>query len=610
MASNLARYGLWIVGGMLVIAAALIAALPYVASAQIVRDRIALEVSAWSGYRVELGAAPEIEVWPLRAVLREVTLSGWFDPQRRPVITAETVEIDLSPFAALRGDVLFSTARLVRPTIRLASGAGDVGLSTSPVGGRIARSIEDARNVIARDPVNPDVSALPRDPFGTIQVVDGRVVTAWSGKDEDLVTSVAGSLDWAALDRPSRLSMTGIWRGESIALEIAAERPLVLFAGGTGPLSVNLKSAPASFAFDGTANLSGDTFFAGSARFASPSLRRVVEWSASETAPGSPIGAVSLEGKIAGNRQRLKLEDARVSIDGNSGSGVLEFAWAEPTPALSGTLAFETLDLRSFLSAFGAADGPASLSGGVDTDLAHRIDLDLRLSAERATSGSIALEDVAATARVKRGHAAFDVSDAAAFGGKVQASVRIDRKPEGDVVEVRFLGEEIDGGIVTAFAPLLRILPAAKGNVSAMIKAPAGTWTEILARGEGSFSANFGEGVIQKLDLAAFVERLAEGDFFALDEVAKGSLAVKGVEIKATVTKGVARIAKAQIRAATATISISGIIPSVGGLALSGSIAPVGDAQSAPPPGVSFFVGGSWSKPFVVPASDASATAD
>lgn len=608
MASNLARYGLWIVGGMLVIAAALIAALPYIASAQIVRDRIALEVSAWSGYRVELGAAPEIEVWPFRAVLREVVLSGWFDPDRRPVITAETVEIDLSPLAALRGDVLFSTARLVRPTIRLASDAGDVGLSTSPVGGRIARSIEDARNVLARDPVNPDVNALPRDPFGTIQVVDGRIVTARSGKEEDLLTSVAGTFDWAALDRPIRLSMTGIWRGESIALDVAVARPLVLFAGGTGPLSLNLKSAPASFTFNGTASLSGDTFFAGSARFASPSLHRMIEWSAPDAAAASPIGVVSIEGKIAGNRQRLKLEDARMSIDGNSGTGVIELALAERLPALSGTLAFETLDLRSFLSAFGAADGPAGLSGGVE--LANRIDLDLRLSAERATSGSIALEDVAATARVKREHAAFDVSDASAFGGNVQASIHIDRKTEGDVIEIRFVGDQVDGGIVSAFAPVLKILPTAKGNISAMIKAPAGSWAEVLAKGEGTFSAHFGEGVIQKLDLAAFVERLAKGDFFALDDVATGSLAVNGVEIKATVTKGVAQLAKAEIRGPNATISLSGIIPSVGGLALSGSITRAGDTQPPDSRDVSFFVGGSWSRPFVVPAPGAPTAAD
>lgn len=609
MASNLARYGLWIVGGMLVTAAAVIAALPYVASAQIVSDRIALEVSAWSGYRVELGTAPEIEVWPFRAVLRNVTLSGWFDPERRPVITAEKVEIDLSPLAALRGDVLFSNATLVRPTIRLASDSGDVSLSTSPVGGRIARSIEEARSVVATDPVNPDVSALPRDTFGTIQVVDGRIVTAWSHKDEDLVTGVAGRFEWAALDGPSRLSMTGIWRGESIALELTAERLLVLLAGGTAPLSVNLKSAPASFVFNGTASLKADTYFSGSTRFASPSLRRLIEWSTAETAKGMPVGAVSVEGKVAGNRQRLKIEDARVSIDGGSATGVLEFALNQRTPALSGTLAFETLDLNSLFAAMGIAEGPASLTRGVGRMPAHSIDLDLRLSAERATSGSFSLADMAATARIKGGLATIDISDAAAFGGNVQAGVRINRKPEGDVVEVRFLGEEVDGGILAAFAPLIRILPSAKGNISVMLKAPAGTWSEMLASGEGTVTANFGEGNIQKLDMAAFLGRLAKGDFFALDEVASGSLAVKGVVVKAAVSKGIVRITKAEIRAANATISASGIIPSVGGLALSGSIAS-GDGTTASSQTATFFVGGSWSKPIVIPAASASTSAD
>lgn len=609
MASSLARYGLWIVGGMLVIAIAVIGALPYVASAQIVRDRIALEVSAWSGYRVELGAAPEIEVWPFRAVLRNVTLSGWFDPERRPVITAERVDIDLSPLAALRGDVLFSNATLVRPTIRLASDSGDVSLSTSPVGGRIARSIEDARSVVATDPINPDVTALPHDTFGTIQVVDGRIVTAWSHKDEDLVTSVAGKLEWAALDRPSRLSMTGIWRGESIALELTAERPLVLLAGGTGPLSVTLKSAPASFGFSGTANLTADTFFSGSARFASPSLRRMLEWSTAEAVKGTPVGAVSVEGKIAGNRHRLKIEDTRVSIDGSSATGVLEFALAQRIPALSGTLAFQTLDLNSLFATIGVADGPASLTGGVGTIPDHGIDLDLRLSSEKATSGSFSLTDMAATARIKGGLATIDISDAAAFGGNVQAGVRINRKPEGEIVEVRFLGEEVDGGIVAAFAPLIRILPSAKGNISLMLKAPAGTWSEMLASGEGTVAASFGEGVIQKFDIAAFLSRLAKGDFFALDEVASGSLAVKGVVVKAAVSKGIARITKAEIRAANATISASGIIPSVGGLALSGLIAS-GDGTTASSRTATFFVGGSWSKPFVIPAASASTSAD
>ena len=67
----------------------------------------------------------------------------------------------------------------------------------------------------------------------------------------------------------------------------------------------------------------------------------------------------------------------------------------------------------------------------VDGDFASRLNLDLRLSSQQATAGSLTLGDVAATARVNDGFAAFDISDAKAFGGNVQTGLRFDRKPEG-----------------------------------------------------------------------------------------------------------------------------------------------------------------------------------
>ena len=84
----------------------LAAALPLIASTQIVRNRITQEMGSWSGYRVILGQAPEIRVWPnFHATLADVTLAEWGTDGRSPVIRAERVEIDLSAIAALRGEV-------------------------------------------------------------------------------------------------------------------------------------------------------------------------------------------------------------------------------------------------------------------------------------------------------------------------------------------------------------------------------------------------------------------------------------------------------------------------------------------------------------------------
>src|ERR1700755_1015604 len=118
MPAPLIRRGIWAIGAAVIVIALVVAALPLIASTRIVRDRIAWEMSAWSGFRVTIEGAPRIEVWPkFRALLPAVTLSQWTPPDAPPVIEAERVEVELSAMAALHGDVVFSTARLVRPTI-------------------------------------------------------------------------------------------------------------------------------------------------------------------------------------------------------------------------------------------------------------------------------------------------------------------------------------------------------------------------------------------------------------------------------------------------------------------------------------------------------------
>lgn len=603
MPSSLVRKGIWAAAAIAVAAFLMLAALPFIASTQIVRDRIAIEMSAWSGYRVELGAAPDIEFWPFRAILDNVTLSGWSDPSRKPVVVAERVEVELSALAALRGDIVFSGARLVRPTLRLAPTGGRMQLPASPGGGRIARSVEIARAVVGANPVDPDVRALPNDTFGAIEFVDGRITLARGDADQEVVTGLAGNVNWPALDRGGSLSATGIWRGESVAIDATTSKPLILFAGGAAPLTVKLKAAPANLSFDGTANLSGDTFFEGPMTFSSPSLRRMLEWSTAGTTPGPAIGAIAVSGKISGNGQRMKLEEAEVSLDENPGIGVLDVSFAEAVPTISGSLAFDALDLRSFLTAFTPLNPENGTVDEIDAAFADRFNLDLRLSASTANAGAIKLAEVAATAQIKPGLAAFDISDSRAFGGTIQTSIRLDRQPGSNLVEVRLLATDIDGAMLAAANKTAKVVPTGRGTVSVILKGPGKSWEELLKTGDGSITASFGQGTIPNFDIAAFLDRLKKGDFFPLGDVTKGTLPVTSVELKATIAKGIAHIDRAEAKAAPQTITLAGLVPTIGGgLALSGTVTTAAQDANMPPSLAGFFVGGSWLSPFIAPA--------
>ncbi|WP_292274527.1 AsmA-like C-terminal region-containing protein, partial [Mesorhizobium sp.] len=160
------------------------------------------------------------------------------------------------------------------------------------------------------------------------------------------------------------------------------------------------------------------------------------------------------------------------------------------------------------------------------------------------------------------------------------------------------------------------------GTVSVILKGPGKAWDSIFENADGSFSATFGPGSLNGLNLPAFLKRNEQGGFFALDDVADGSLPIDGAEIKASISKGVARLDKAEVNAQKYKIWLSGIASYTGrGLALSGGIIPNGQpaqqqpaqqpatagqtAVQAPQPSKQslFFVGGNWSTPFISPIS-------
>src|SRR4029453_18245736 len=97
MPASMIRKSIWWLSAIAAVAVLIVAALPMIASTRIVQDRIGLEMSAWSGYRVELAEAPAIDIWPsFKAVLSDVRLSDWEDESHRPVLEAESVELELS----------------------------------------------------------------------------------------------------------------------------------------------------------------------------------------------------------------------------------------------------------------------------------------------------------------------------------------------------------------------------------------------------------------------------------------------------------------------------------------------------------------------------------
>lgn len=603
MAASTIRTAILAALGLLAVGLIVLALLPALASTQLVRDRVALELSLWSGYRVSFAGSPHVDVWPgFGASLDRVRFADWDDPEGEPVLTVERIDIDLSPLAALRGDVAFSTARFDTFVLSLDAKGTDAALGSGQ--GRLKHAVQSAREAVAADSRAPNVSRLPSDRFGTVVFSNGRVVAGEAGQKRDILTGLTGRLAWPALNGSASLKAEAQWRGEAVAIEANSAAPLVLAVGGTAPLRLSVASEPLTARFDGTATSAGSGYVEGDFSLESPSLARTLEWIRAAMSPGASLGSLAVSGRIAGGADRLKIGDARVSVGGNPGTGLLELMLAGPVPALSGTLAFGRIDLNALLAAFTRpADHGSGTVSDFDFALTSGLALDLRLSAEEAMSGNLTLADVAATAQIRDGVAVLDISDAEVFGGSLQTGLRMDATQKPGQSEFRLLAENIDGAALSSALPWAQLVPRARGSVSMILRGTGTGWNAILDRADGSLSAKFGPGAIANVDLKAFMARLQDGDFFAFNDVATGSLPITAADVKSTIDDGIARIETAKVWTEGNVISLSGIVPYPGrGLALSGTISP----ESSATPAMDgedrmFFVGGSWSAPFVSP---------
>ncbi|MEX0404534.1 AsmA-like C-terminal region-containing protein [Aquibium sp. LZ166] len=603
MPSRTARRTIWIIAGVAILLFAMVSAIPFVASTQIVRNRISHELSEWSGYRVVLRGAPRIQVWPaFEAHLQDVAFLEWGATDAPPILQADRIEIDLSAIAALRGDIAFSDISVLRPVLRVRSSPDGMMLPAAPGGSRMVRAIDTARALVDANPAQPDVSLMPSDTFGTIEFADGRVLLVEAGEEREIISSITGRAAWPALNRSGTLVANAVWRGEPLTVDISAQQPLALFGGGNSRITASLTSAPLTGSFEGLTTLSKSGFVDGTVKLTSPSLRRALEWSKTDIQPGAAVGSASISGRLIGDSLRMKIEDAQLAFGGHPGNGLLEFSLANGIPAVSGTLAFQSFDAYSFISAFTRLPGDgARWSDEMDVAFTRQVNLDLRLSAASAVVGPLTMTDVAATAQVKDGLAAFDISDATVFGGTLQTGFRVDTRSDHNGTELRMLASDIDmQGAAGAMGSKLP-MPKGKGTLSIALKGPKSRWDQLAQTLSGTISLKFGPGSLQGLDLAAFVARAEKGGFFALNEVPTGVIPFESAEFRAAVSEGMARLELAKATLPEKTVSFTGIIPYVGhGLALSGLISSRESAAPKQAP-ASFFVGGSWDAPFVSP---------
>jgi AsmA protein len=606
MANRAARTVFWIAALVVVCVIGAWALLPWFVSSDVVRSAIERELGDIAGQPVIVEGRVDIDLFPAPiARLQNLHVPRGLRPDGSrgdDVLVVDMVEVAI-PFSSLvRRDPEFSDFRLIRPVIRV-DARNDGSTALTRPGGRLATALAEYRRLVAESD-NGEVAGLPAAGLGTFTIENGTVEFIDANTDtSEKITALNGTVAWPRFDGRMSASLGGIWRGAAFQQTADIDQAIRFFADQITPVRTGFTSDVLSYSFDGRAGFGDVPYAEGAVSFQTPSLRQALEWLQAGIEPGRAIGEISVEGTVRGDSKRFRFDNLNMVLQGSSGSGVMEFAFGEgANPSLTATLDFVELDILSYLSAFtGFPETANEIDDVVSTAFIDQMDVDLRLSAARASAGPISFVQVAAVTQIRNGEAVFEMADATGYGGNVQARFKIGRYDTRLEAELGVSADRVDTAALTAALGINGLFPIGNARLSLKVKSPVQMWSDLFRRAAGTIELQMAGGAIAGFSRQALLGNGGEQRFFRLQDVGTADQ-FDSLNLAAQVQDGVIIIDDAMIEYPDTSVRLNGVIPyGTASVALTTIASDRASGEEANRPVVQHFIGGSWSNPYATP---------
>jgi AsmA protein len=363
------------------------------------------------------------------------------------LLSAPTARLDLSLVELARGRFITTRAVLASPTVTLDI---DRPPFASPVAG------------LAQPPSVAGALA----PLTSLSLTNGflRVVGARRGLDT-LIANVQGRLDGFTVGDQLRFNLSAEWRNAPIAIAGSLSDPEAAAKGAPSRFEFALDSPIAKFAFDGALALGDKPSAEGDMNGSVPSIAALTALLNAERPHVLASDDIAISGKIKATPDALTLGEATLTSADQTFEGAIEIAGLGGRPAVSGTLAAETLALEPLLGPpqrlFDESGGWSAKPFALTPPQAF--DLDLRLSASRLDVYGPKLADAAASLIVRDGKLSMSLIDAAAYGGRLKGEATL--TCVGEDLKLNARGELTDADLGAALADFSR--PEATGRGAA-----------------------------------------------------------------------------------------------------------------------------------------------
>ena len=406
------------------------------------------------------------------------------------LLSAPEARLNLSLIDLLRGRFIPTGVVLVSPTVT-------VDIDHPPFAGPPGESAGPAS--VARRALAPLASLSLSN--GTL-----RLISAKRGVDT-AVDNVHGRFTGLTIGDQLRFDLSAVWRKTSIAIAGALNDPETAAKGAPSPIVLALDSPLGKLAFGGLLALSDQPSVDGDLTASIPSIAALASFLDARRPAVLAANDITITAKVKGAADSLTFGDATLTSAGQTLEGAIAIREAGGRPAISGTLAAETLALEPLLGPPERVFGPSGNWSTKPFAFAplRSFDLDLRLSAAHLDAYGLKLADAAASAIVTDGKLSATLLEAAAYGGRLQGEVGA--AYVGRDLDLSARGELADADLGAAIADFARPIVTGTGGVKFALEASGASPAAAISSLTGTASLEAADGAILGVNLEEALRR-------------------------------------------------------------------------------------------------------
>jgi AsmA protein len=505
------------------------------------------------------------------------------------VMSAPEARVDLSLIDLALGRIAPGRVILAQPTITL-------DLERPPFSGRL-----DAADAIAA------ISELA--PLGSVSLTDGVVrVTRRSLGPDAVIENVRGRLDGLKPGARFSVGLSAIWRGKPLVVSGSLDDPRRAARGKPSALRVAISSVLGDLAFNGAATGGGNPGAAGDLAVSSHAPAEAARLFDVTPPPLLGVASVAISGKVKAGPGEVNVDDATVTLAGQTLEGAVRLARIGRRLTVSGSLDAERLALASLIgppAPLFAPDGRWSAQA-VPLEPPRDLDLDLRVSAGRLDIYGIDVDKLAVSALMKDGALTVSLVEATVYGGRLNGELRLAQ--DESKLRVAARAKLAGADFAAAASDLGWAGLTGKGAAEFAIETVGRSPADWVAESDGRASLELAEGSIAGVNLEEALRRSQRRPLDVAKDMRSGGTAFERASISLFVHQGVAQVVNGALIARGLRAYLQGAV-NLGGQSLNLRVnAAQAEPTGAAPPDaahLSLDIDGPWSNPTVQSVDEA-----